>query len=273
MQLRHIIQYSRPHFRLYLIWPFLLWYAATMQYPVDFISWSFIGRLIYFTLPANILIYGVNDIADYDTDKNNPKKQSYELLLTPDKQKTMRLLIVTTNIPFFIRALSQWQYIILTLLIFWFFGIFYSSKPIRTKAIPFLDGIFNILYIIPWFLGYFVGWWIQINRLIVWAGTLRCMAMHAYSAIPDIQADKKAKIQTTATVLGKDWTLLYCLFCRIIAGMIGYTIIWPISFLAMAVYITLITISWKKELFTIYKWFPVVNIIIGMLIFFKLFLQ
>jgi 4-hydroxybenzoate polyprenyltransferase len=30
------------------------------------------------------------------------------------------------------------------------------------------------------------------------------MAMHAYSAIPDIKADTQAKLQTTATVLGKN---------------------------------------------------------------------
>jgi 4-hydroxybenzoate polyprenyltransferase len=81
--------------------------VATIQHPTDLLSGVFLARLVYFTLPANLLIYGVNDIADYDTDKNNPKKQSYESLLTPDKQKIMRLLIAATNIPFLIWALFQ----------------------------------------------------------------------------------------------------------------------------------------------------------------------
>jgi 4-hydroxybenzoate polyprenyltransferase len=51
------------------------------------------------------------------------------------------------------------------------------------------------------------------------------MAMHAYSAIPDIQADTDAKIQTTATVLGKYGTLIYCALCRILASSIGYMFI------------------------------------------------
>jgi 4-hydroxybenzoate polyprenyltransferase len=68
---------------------------------------EFLLRLLYFTIPANLLIYGINDIADYDTDKKNPKKQAYESLLTPDKQKSMRSLIVVTNIPFLIRAIVQ----------------------------------------------------------------------------------------------------------------------------------------------------------------------
>jgi 4-hydroxybenzoate polyprenyltransferase len=30
--------------------------------------------MIYFTYPANLLVYGVNDIFDYETDKLNAKK-------------------------------------------------------------------------------------------------------------------------------------------------------------------------------------------------------
>gem|GEM_PF-2272145 len=68
----------------------------------------------------------------------------------------MRILIACTHIPFLIRAVTQGQSILIALIIFRFFGIFYSSKPIRAKTIPFIDGIFNILYIIPGLLGYFL---------------------------------------------------------------------------------------------------------------------
>lgn len=273
MTIKNIIQYSRPRFRLYVIGPFLLWFTAAITNPIEFMSLSFIGRLIYFSIPANLLIYGINDIADYETDKNNPKKQSYELLLTPDRQKIMRSLIAITNMPFLIRAVLQWQHIIITLLVFRFFGIFYSTKPIRAKAIPFLDGIFNILYIIPWFLGYFLGGGTTINTEVVIVGIFRCMAMHAYSAIPDIIADKKANLQTTATILGKHWTLLYCLACRAISSLVWYELIGSISIAAWIIYSMLIIISRKKELFTIYKRFPLINTIIGMIIFFTILLR
>jgi lycopene elongase/hydratase (dihydrobisanhydrobacterioruberin-forming) len=36
------------------------------------------------------------------------------------------------------------------------------------------------------------------------------MAMHAYSAIPDIQPDTEAGLTTTAVYLGKQGTLIYC---------------------------------------------------------------
>jgi len=272
MRLSEILSHSRPRFRLYVIGPFLLWYTAGIVDNSQFLSLSFIWRLVYFTLPANLLIYGANDIADYETDKNNPKKQSYESLLSPDKQKTMRLLVAITNIPFLIRSIIQGQWIWIILLAFRFFGVFYSSKPIRAKAIPFIDGIFNILYIIPWFLAYFLAGWTHIHIPTLIAGTLRCMAMHAYSAIPDIQADTEAKLQTTATVLGKYGTLIYCALCRIIASSIGYILIWPVSILAWLVYMSLIIISIKQPLFTIYKQFPLINAIIGMIIFFTIIL-
>ena len=37
--------------------------------------------VVYFLIPANILIYGINDIFDYDTDKLNPKKGTYEAFI------------------------------------------------------------------------------------------------------------------------------------------------------------------------------------------------
>lgn len=267
MNFQKIIQHTRPRFWLYIIGPFLLWYTASIGQIENFMQVEFLLRLLYFTIPANLIIYGINDIADYDTDKKNPKKQAYESLLTPDKQKTMRSLIAVTNAPFLIRAIVQWKYIIWVLLVFRFFGIFYSTKPIRAKAIPFIDGIFNILYIIPWFLGYFLWWWTQINPIVIIAGTLRCMAMHAYSAIPDVTADKQAKLQTTATVLGKNWTLLYCLICRITAAILWSLLIGPIAIVWGAVYSILIYLSRKQDVFGIYKRFPLINTIIGMILF------
>ena len=42
------------------------------------------------------------------------------------------------------------------------------------------------------------------------AARARVMAMHCYSAIPDIEPDKQAGLVTTAVYLGKQNSLLYC---------------------------------------------------------------
>jgi hypothetical protein len=48
--------------------------------------------------------------------------------------------------------------------------------------------------------------------------------------------------------------------------------IWPISILAWIIYLSLIIISEKQPLFMIYKRFPLINTIIGMIIFFTILL-
>ena len=41
-------------------------------------SWGFVPVLLWLTLPFNLLIYGVNDIFDRETDAANPRKGSLE---------------------------------------------------------------------------------------------------------------------------------------------------------------------------------------------------
>jgi lycopene elongase/hydratase (dihydrobisanhydrobacterioruberin-forming) len=57
----------------------------------------------YFLISANIWIYGINDIYDYETDKLNPKKtEGYEALVTPPEQKSLWKRILWTTLPFLI---------------------------------------------------------------------------------------------------------------------------------------------------------------------------
>jgi len=48
------------------------------------------------------------------------------------------------------------------------------------------------------------------------------MAMHAYSAIPDIQADTEAEIKTVATLYGKTGTLIFCIVCYLLAIILSF---------------------------------------------------
>ena len=71
------------------------------------------------------------------------------------------------------------------------FSLIYSLPPIRAKAVPFFDGITNILYVLPGIMAYLVLH-SDLSRPLVIAAWAWVMAMHAYSAIPDIEADTKA---------------------------------------------------------------------------------
>jgi 4-hydroxybenzoate polyprenyltransferase len=93
------------------------------------------------------------------------------------------------------------------------------------------------------------------------------MAMHTFSAIPDIGPDRRAGIRTTATVLGERRTLAYCGVCWLLAaGAFGLLdvragallLLYPL--LAAGVAETDISVS------RAYWWFPAVNTLVGMVL-------
>jgi 4-hydroxybenzoate polyprenyltransferase len=154
---------------------------------------------------------------------------------------------------------------------FAFFSVFYSAPPIRAKAFPIVDSLFNILYVFPAAFAYemmtgsFPAW------PVIFAGGLWTMAMHAFSAIPDIDADREARVSTVATFLGKNGTLLFCLIAYLGSAVLAfqYLGIWVV--IPAVVYATLIGLSWtsknNERIFRIYQRFPLVNAVIGFVLF------
>ena len=129
--LRALIRVSRPRFWIYLLGPFMIALAATsLRPPVE--VWL-LG--LYLTLPANLLIYGVNDLYDVDTDRLNPKKRDYENLLQPGQRRGLVIAILALNLPFlalvpFLPHAWPW------LLLFVVTGVGYSMPPVRAKSRP-----------------------------------------------------------------------------------------------------------------------------------------
>ena len=152
--------------------------------------------------------------------------------------------------------------------VFLFFAIWYSAAPIRAKSKPFIDGLFNILYIIPWIMTYIAfGWaWTSIQRAAVAAARLRCVAMHTFSAIPDIEPDKKASLTTTAVFFWEKDTLLYCWGIWLRAAWLAWSALpalKPFFYPAAWVYLVMLALCLHYPVIKVYKWFPVVNWIIG----------
>ncbi len=275
--MKKIIQLSRPRFWIYVLGPFLL--TLAVLYPLSEHLLPFIVFALYFTFPANILIYGINDLYDRETDIHNEKKKIYEKTLEDTDDPTLKKVIIFSNVPFIIYAgftLSP-----LALLFFFLFLIFayeYSAPPLRAKAIPFIDSLVSgILYILP----VCISWVIVTSSLPpllpILAGVLWSIGMHAYSAVPDINADMQAQIKTGATVLGKDTMLYLCGILFMIASSIAYPYIGVFAYVGGYVYITLIVLSVRKknpdEVLSIYKFFPIVNTLIGAGIFLILLSQ
>ncbi len=295
MQLENLIKISRPRFRMYLFGPFLIWRVAWINdlYQWDMLSWlvqykTFILAVLllvaadYFLFSANLFVYGINDLSDDDTDQYNSKKWSYEHSLQKEERTRlarhiiifawaewmllMLLLVWTQKVMFWYIDWRRW---ILALVLFWATSYLYSSLPVRAKSLPFIDGLFNVLYIFPAIVWRLVSWhnieWFA--WLAFWAWWLRAMGMHAYSAIPDIEPDRKASLVTTAVYLWKEKTLVYCWLLRSLAAILAYDFLWTPIILVLLLYITAIILSFRTKVMNIYKRFPWINGFVGFLLF------
>ena len=269
--IRFLLKVSRPRFWLYVFGPYLIGLAAAASTRNDFIAFDVLYFALYFLFPANLLIYGINDIFDFETDRRNPKKAEYEMLVRPESHRPVAWTIAILNLPFILLAFFFAPQALLSLGGFLFFSIFYSAPPIRAKAAPLLDSAFNILYVFPGAFAYQMLTGLFPPLILFLAAGLWTMAMHAYSAIPDIDADGKAGVRTIAMLLGKNGTLLFCLIAFMVAAVLASSYLGYVSLILAAVYAALICLSWfsKNEngLFSIYQRFPVVNAIVGFALF------
>lgn len=275
--LRFLLKVSRPRFWFYVFGPYIVGLIAGAATRNELLDWSAALFAIYFLFPANLLIYGVNDIFDYETDKLNEKKVEYEALVARDRQRTLALWIAMLNLPFLVIAVVFVPAAILPLLGFLFFSIFYSAPPIRAKAIPFLDSAFNTLYVFP---GTFAYQLLSGNfppLTLMLAAGLWTAAMHAYSAIPDIEADRRAGLKTIATVCGPFGTLAICAGLYVAAAVISFEYLGMVSVSLGFAYLFLMLASVQSvrtgSLFKLYRAFPLINVLAGFVIFWEIALR
>lgn len=206
--LRAIVVTSRPRFWLYLAGPVLVGLAFGAAAPDELTSPVAVALFLYFLVPANIYLYGVNDAFDADTDRHNPKKTGRERRFEGHPVTVAAIaaslllgigLVVASP-----AAARPWLVGFLVL------ATAYSVPPVRLKARPGLDSAANGLYILPGVAAYaaLAG---SLPPLAILVGAwLWTMAMHAYSAIPDIEPDRAAGVDTVATALGHRVSLAAC---------------------------------------------------------------
>jgi 4-hydroxybenzoate polyprenyltransferase len=276
MKFKEVLRISRPRFWLYEAATFgLIGTVGALQGLSFFSDWHYWVFLLYFLFPANLLIYGINDIFDYETDKLNPKKGTYEALVTPDKQSTLWKWILFTNIPFWFFVPLHLP-LILSLFAFIFFASFYSAKPIRAKAHPFIDSLFSAgHYVATGVFGYYLAGGVNFPLTGIIAGMCWAIAMHAYSAVPDIKADLAAKLKTIAILIGANQTIYACWLLYILAAFLVYKIVPIASIIGVITFSYFMYRSLKsktpEKLFKIYTYFPLINTFVGAVVSLELF--
>ena len=273
MNIRRMLTISRPRFWMYLFGPFLL--GATAAYlATGTIPLSGLFLALYFTFPANLYIYGVNDIFDFDTDVLNEKKKGYESVVQHSHHRAVWVAILATNIPFLVLLFFMSPSTTVAIAAFAILGYCYSAPPVRAKARPLLDSASNILYVMPGIAAFYAFGGTTISIPLVIAGMLWSMAMHAYSAVPDIAADTQAGLRTIATTFGAQGTLLFCFVSYAVAGTIAGVLLGTVGWIALGVYTAAIVMSFRSitNLMPIYKQFPLINTVMGAMLFFSMIL-
>ena len=72
--IRQLLLSSRPLSWVNTAYPFAAAYLLTVRE----VDWVFIVGTIYFLVPYNLAMYGINDVFDYESDLRNPRKGGVE---------------------------------------------------------------------------------------------------------------------------------------------------------------------------------------------------
>lgn len=263
-----LIAISRPRFWGYTAGPYFLGTIIGAPTLLALLEPLTILNFLYFLVPANLLIYGVNDYFDQETDRVNPKKAGKEVLVSNTEVRVLPPIIIGLSFLSVLMVILQTDLVAsLLMILFLFLSLGYSAPPLRFKAKPMLDSLSNSLYFLPGFLAYYyqagelpeLGWWLL---AVSWAA-----AMHLYSAVPDIEYDRRALIRTSAVMLGQRLSLVVCtLLWAVFAGLVlikvGVNLVtWLVIIYPILPLISLIQPSWSVE--KLYWWFPKITMTLG----------
>ena len=259
----HLLRLSRPRFWFYLAGPVLVGAVYGAASTAELFSPVALALFAYFLVPANLLLYGVNDVFDAGIDVHNPKKEGREVRYRGSRivlaaialSGLLALALVPLLAPDALLAFAG----------FLALAVAYSAPPLRFKTAPPFDSISNGLYVLPGVVAYtaLAGEYPPLSAVV--GGWLWAMGMHTFSAVPDIEPDRRAGIRTTATVLGEGRTYAYCAGCWLAAAAVFGTV-HPFFAAVLGGYPLFVAgiVAADVDVDRAYWWFPAVNTVAGM---------
>ena len=241
--LRHragqVLLSSRPISWINTAFPFAAAYLLTTG-EVD--ALLIVGTL-FFLIPYNLLMYGINDVFDYESDLRNPRKGGAEgALLDPSLHRAVVWAGVLTAAPLLIAMLwlagtgEPWSWLVLAVSLFAVFA--YSVPGLRFKERPLLDSITSSTHFVsPAVYGLVVAGAEPTWPLVALLAAFFCwgMASHAFGAVQDVMPDREAGIASVATAFGAATTVRLALGLWAAAGVLMLATQWPGQLAALLV--------------------------------------
>jgi 4-hydroxybenzoate polyprenyltransferase len=217
-----LLQSSRPISWINTAFPF----AATYVFFTDRIDLTLVIGTLFFLIPYNLLMYGINDVFDYESDLRNPRKGGIEgALLDKSLHKLTIWVSALSCLPFVAYLVwvgNVWASLALAFALFTVLA--YSVKGLRFKEKPFLDSITSASHFVnPMiFAALLVGE--NLAQPVLWQALIAFgfwgMASHAFGAVQDVRADREGGIASIATVIGARATTRFAFLLYLAAGLL-----------------------------------------------------
>jgi 4-hydroxybenzoate polyprenyltransferase len=203
-EIRFLLKVARPGFWLTSIWFYLL----PLGQREVFGSAEFWLGIFYVTFPLGMIIYGWNDVVDFETDRLNPRKDSFLFGArpTPDQIRRLPWRIALTQAPFVLLFtwLLGWRALA------WFAALtaataLYNWPRIGCKGRPGFDLLNQAAYLLVFVLSSWLNGLTQAPWFTFVFGGLFAMHSHLFGEIMDLEPDRAVGRRTTAVVIGARW--------------------------------------------------------------------
>ncbi len=219
---------SRPLSWINTAFPFAAAYLLTVR-EVDI---ALVGGTLFFLVPYNLAMYGINDVFDFESDARNPRKGGVEgALLPPARHRAVLIAAVALTVPFVVWLVLlggpwSWAWLALSL----FAVVAYSAPGLRFKEVPGLDSLTSSTHFVsPACYGLALAGATVTPQLVllllaffVWG-----VASHAFGAVQDVVPDREAGIGSIATALGARRTTRLAIGLWLLAGVLMLGTSWP----------------------------------------------
>jgi 4-hydroxybenzoate polyprenyltransferase len=226
--IRALFLTSRPLSWVNTAFPFAAAYLLTTR-EVD--ATLVVGTL-FFLVPYNFAMYGINDVFDYQSDLRNPRKGGVEgALLDPRWHRLVLWLSGILALPFVVYLvvvgdLASWIALAVSL----FAVVAYSAGGLRFKERPVLDSVTSATHFVsPAVYGLLLAGaeftpplYALLAAFFLWG-----CASHAFGAVQDVVADREGGIASIATVIGARRTVRLAVTLYLLAGILLLATEWP----------------------------------------------
>lgn len=197
-----LLQVSRPG----------LWSTTALFYlmPLGRADFLHSGKLwlgLFFVLfPLGLVLYGVNDIVDAETDALNPRKGTFMFGSRGAREQlaALKWQIAVVQLPFavafyfIVGPRILWWYALLLLAV----GI-YNAPGIAWKGRPPFDVLIQASYLLVFVLSSWLNNVPQIPWQTFVFGAMFAMHSHIFGEVMDIEPDRLSGRRTTATLIGR----------------------------------------------------------------------